>query len=452
MKAATIIIICGVILITFQNWISKTKFSVGWDNFHATMTPIYLGVIFAFVLCPIYNSIVKKLYKKMLSNREAKLTNSTETQQLDENGEMIGVSGDEKRKILTFSRVVASTACMIILCGVVGMMIYFVVPQVITSLIELVNTLPQRLTTLASWLETNVPKFPQLSKWVENLANAGAKEIIDWIKANTLYNGATDVAVMISAGVFNAIKYIANVFIGMLVMIYLLNYKEKLFAICRKGIAAMCGQKKQEALYEFSDIVNETFIGFIVGRVIDSFIIGVLNFIIMILIGMPFAPMISVIVGVTNIIPFFGPFIGAVPSVLILMLEDPIQALWFIVIVLAIQQLDGNVIGPKIVGSAIGISSFWVLIAVLIGGGLFGFMGMAFGVPVFAVIYRYIDKIAVNTLKKKEKDVNTNDYLNFDPFGIEVNDIELEKASKKKDGWLSKMTSKGRNSDNNKDK
>jgi predicted PurR-regulated permease PerM len=217
----------------------------------------------------------------------------------------------------------------------------------------------------------------------------------------------------------------------MLIMVYLLNYKERLFAITRKLVNATCSQNRKARLYEFASVVNETFIGFIVGRIIDSFIIGVLTFIVLKICAIPFALMISVIVGITNVIPFFGPFIGAIPSVFILMLERPIEALYFIIIIVIIQQIDGNIIGPRIVGNAIGISSFWVLVSVLVGGGLFGFAGMALGVPVFAVIYRYIDKLTMSSLKRKEKDTSTAYYFSLEPYGLEDDEVELEPSKKK---------------------
>ena len=150
----------------------------------------------------------------------------------------------------------------------------------------------------------------------------------------------------------------------------------------------------------------------------------------------PFALMISVIVGITNIIPFFGPFIGAIPSIFILMLEQPIDALYFIIIIIVIQQIDGNIIGPKIVGNALGISSFWVLLSVLVGGGLFGFPGMALGVPVFAVVYRYVDKITMNSLKRKEKRTDTAYYFSLEPYGLEDDEMDLEPELKKESPLL----------------
>jgi predicted PurR-regulated permease PerM len=266
---------------------------------------------------------------------------------------------------------------------------------------------------------------------VDNIANAGNSEILTWVQKYILSGDAVSIATMISNGVMTAVSYVANAFVGLLIMVYLLNYKERLFAIMRKIVNATCGQKRKAALYEFASIVNETFIGFIVGRIIDSFIIGVLTFIVLTVCKIPFALMISVIVGITNVIPFFGPFIGAIPSVFILMLERPIYAFYFVIIILIIQQIDGNIIGPKIVGNAIGISSFWVLISVLVGGGLFGFAGMALGVPVFAVIYRYIDKITTARLKHKEKDTTTAYYFSLEPYGLEDDEVDLEPDRKK---------------------
>ena len=236
--------------------------------------------------------------------------------------------------------------------------------------------------------------------------------------------------------------------IGLLIMVYLLNYKERLFAIMRKLVNATCSTKRKARLYEFAGIVNETFIGFIVGRIIDSFIIGVLTFVVMKICAIPFALMISIIVGITNVIPFFGPFIGAIPSVFILMLEEPIDALYFIIIIIVIQQVDGNIIGPKIVGNAIGISSFWVLISVLIGGGLFGFPGMALGVPVFAVVYRYIDKITMASLRRKDKNVNTSYYFSLDPYGIKDDEVDLDPDPKKQSTVFDKFRKNKKDEDN----
>ncbi|MBR2675177.1 MAG: AI-2E family transporter [Mogibacterium sp.] len=442
-KAAITILICGGLLILFHNWISGNRISLGFETINKTLAPVYIGVVFAFILCPVYNACVKYAYSRMLNSASGKGT-SVGAMVVTGSHESYEATRDERRRMLTAARVFATLVSVVLVVGLFGLLIYFVVPQLVQNGIGLANTLPQRLAAFSEWLALHFSKFPQLSKWVDDVANAGTNDIIKWFQEHILSGNAVSIASMISSGVVTAITYVANIFVGLLIMVYLLNYKERLFAIIRKFIAATCGQKRQDRLYEFADVVNETFIGFIVGRIIDSFIIGVLTYIVMKICGISFPLMISVIIGVTNIIPFFGPFIGAIPSIFLLLLERPIEAFYFLIIIVLIQQIDGNVIGPKIVGNAIGISSFWVLIAVLIGGGLFGFYGMALGVPVFAVIYRYVDKLTTRSLKNKNKDSETNDYFSLDVYGIEDKEISLN-SEKKKEESLFKRLRKGNN-------
>ena len=429
-KAAFLILVCGGLLIIFNSWITRNRISIGFENINKTLAPIYIGGILAFILCPVYNACVKWCYAHMLAGAKKKGF-SMGAMLVHEEGEL-EVDKKERRSILSAARAIATLVCAIVVVGVTGLFIYFVVPQVVASAVNLVNTMPQRLSAFSSWCHVHLSHFPFIAVWVDNLANAENSEIMQWVQEHILSGNAASIASMVSNGVIMAVKYVANAFIGLLIMIYLLNYKERLFAITRKMINATCSQKRKVSLYEFAEIVNETFIGFIVGRIIDSFIIGVLTYIVLKICAIPFALMLSVIVGVTNVIPFFGPFIGAIPSVFILLLDNPIDALYFIVIVIVIQQLDGNVIGPKIVGNAIGISSFWVLISVLVGGGLFGFPGMALGVPVFAVFYRYVDKLMVNSLKRKEKNTNTSYYFSLEPYGLDDDEVELEPDSDEK--------------------
>ena len=436
-KAALLILICGALLIVFSSWISKNRISIGFENINKTLAPFYIGGIFAFILCPVYNACVKWCYAHMLAGAKRKGF-SVGAMVMHDDGDL-EVDKHERTNILRAARVVASFVCVAIVVGIVGLFIYFVVPQVVASGISLINTMPQRLLIFSDWCNTHLSHFPFIATWVDNLAHAENTEVIEWIQEHILSGNAASIAAMVSNGVVQAVKYVANAFIGLLIMVYLLNYKEKLFAIVRKIVNATCSQKRKASLYEFAGIVNETFIGFIVGRIIDSFIIGVLTFIVLKICAIPFAIMISLIVGVTNVIPFFGPFIGAIPSVFILMLEDPIEALYFIIIIVVIQQIDGNIIGPKIVGNAIGISSFWVLVSVLIGGGLFGFAGMALGVPVFAVIYRYVNKMTVASLKSKEKHTNTSYYYVLEQYGLEDDEVDLDPDKGKQSSLLTRF-------------
>ncbi|MBR2705675.1 MAG: AI-2E family transporter [Mogibacterium sp.] len=437
-KAGVVLVLCGAVLIVFHDWISRNQFSVGYEKINSTLAPVYIGIILAFILCPVYNACVKYLYAKMVESAQRPGFSVGATLVHDDR-RALTVDSEERCKLFKAARAFASAVCIVLVVGLSGLLVYFVVPQLVQTIIELVNTLPQRLNSLSAWLEVHVSHFPVLARWVNNVANAGASDIIKWAQEHILDGNAMNIANMISSGVTTAVKYVLNAVIGLLIMIYLLNYKEKLFAICRKIVAATCGQKRRDRLYEFAGIVNETFIGFIVGRIIDSFIIGVLTYIVLKIADIPFALMISVIVGVTNIIPFFGPFIGAVPSIILLLTEDPMDALYFAIIILIIQQIDGNIIGPKVMGNAIGISSFWVLIAVLVGGGLFGFGGMVLGVPVFAVIYRYIDKLTIRQLKQREKPTATSDYVSLEAYGIDEKEIAADPVQKKSEPVIRKI-------------
>ena len=202
-----------------------------------------------------------------------------------------------------------------------------------------------------------------------------------------------------------------NIILGIIISVYLLMDKEKFFALGKKVVTSLLNEKHTTIVLDLANRTNLTFGRFIGGKIVDSAIIGVLTFIILAIFKMPYVLLISVIIGVTNIIPFFGPFIGAIPSAIIILFVSPIQALWFLVIILVIQQVDGNIIGPKILGDSIGISAFWILFSILVAGKLFGLVGMIIGVPMFALIYSVIKDIIEARLRYKGLPTETEKYL-----------------------------------------
>ena len=214
----------------------------------------------------------------------------------------------------------------------------------------------------------------------------------------------------------NTLKIIAssiwNIVLGIIISVYLLIDKENFFAINRKIICALFSTKTANRIFELTYRSNETFGKFLSGKIIDSAIIGVLSFVVFSIFKMPYTLLISVIVGVTNIIPFFGPFIGAIPAFIIILFVSPSKALVFLVLIFIIQQLDGNVIGPKILGDSIGISAFWILFAILVAGKFLGLVGMIIGVPLFAIFYSIIKEEIEYKLKMKELPTETKDYMN----------------------------------------
>ena len=216
-----------------------------------------------------------------------------------------------------------------------------------------------------------------------------------------------------SASLLGLVKILFNLIIGIILSIYVLSSKEVFAAQSKKIIYALLEQKKANQLIKDFRSVNKTFGGYISAKLLDSLIIGILCFIGISILRMPYTVLIAVIVGVTNIIPFFGPYIGAIPSIILILMVDPIKALYFTIFVLILQQFDGNILGPKLLGDSTGLSSFWVVTSITLFGGYFGIIGMAIGVPVFAVIYAGLRRWITGMLTAKKLATNTNDYLNL---------------------------------------
>ena len=270
--------------------------------------------------------------------------------------------------------VLLSYLLAILLLGFLGRM---VIPQLMQSIMALVNNVPiylDQLNELVAKAGMDTTEMEQLMGSYEELVKKAAAMVSSLLPTLLGYG------VAIGSGVINA-------FTAVIASIYMLLSKEKLVIQMRKVVVAFAPRKYSSHILEVCSNDNGVFSGFINGKLIDSAIIGVICFVVTSLLKMPFALLISVIVGVTNIIPFFGPFIGAIPSIMILLIIDPWSALEFGIFVIILQQFDGNILGPKILGDSTGLPALWVLVAIIVGGGLFGFAGMIVGVPTFAVLY-----------------------------------------------------------------
>ncbi|MBQ7132547.1 MAG: AI-2E family transporter [Oscillospiraceae bacterium] len=229
-------------------------------------------------------------------------------------------------------------------------------------------------------------------------------------------NQLIDAAVNLGASAISFVLGVADALCGWLISVYLLFNKETLLAQMRKICYGFIPTKRCDRMLEIAYMFDRTIIDFISGKVVDSFIIGIMCFIGVSIMKMPFSVLISVIVGVTNVIPFFGPFIGAIPCILLLVLTDPIKAVWFAIFILILQQFDGNILGPKILGNKLGLPTFWTLFAILIGGGLFGFIGMILFIPIFAVCYKLFTETVRSRLAKKNLPCETSAYMS--PIGL----------------------------------
>ncbi len=298
--------------------------------------------------------------------------------------------------------------CTYITAGLISFIfLNFVLPQLLESIAGIVNNIPAPtdLNEYTNNLTRQLRNYFDLTTTQIDFINERIYEFTGWF-----IQLITDSIPVFLNSIMNFASSLWNIALGLIISVYLLVAKENLFALSNKIISALFSQKHTATILELGNRTNSIFGRFISGRILDSTIIGILTFIVLAIFDMPFTALIAFIVGVTNIIPFFGPFIGAIPSAIIILFESPIQALWFCLIILIIQQIDGNIIGPKIMGDSIGISSFWILFSILVAGNLFGIVGMIMGVPLFALIYSIAKDIIEFRIKQKGLPIDTDVY------------------------------------------
>lgn len=288
---------------------------------------------------------------------------------------------------------------------IIGLFVKFLLPQLIESIVGLVNDIPYYISNTTKFVNETIEKLnieDEYSKFImENFNNF----------VNYIIKFATNLIPALGGALANIASSIWNVVLGIIVSVYLLKDKEELCALSKKITYGLFPKSYADEIIILVDRSNSIFGKFFVGKIIDSLIIGLLTFFILTIFKMPYTVLVSVIVGITNIIPFFGPFIGAIPSFVIILFVSPVQALWFLLIIFFIQQLDGNVIGPKILGDSIGISAFWILFSILVTGKLLGIIGMIIGVPLFALLYSIVKDYIESKLRKKGLDIDTNYYM-----------------------------------------
>lgn len=302
--------------------------------------------------------------------------------------------------------------------AIIGVLLYLLasvlLPELYKSIFQLITNAELYYRTISGWIEHLLETNPALEQWVVTQLNTYYTDINTWLTKEVLPQAQTVMAAA-AGGVVGAISFLKNLLVGFIVSIYLLATKELCAAHARKVVYSLCPQDKVHWVLRGVHKVDDIFSGFVRGKLLDSLIIGILCFICCSILKFPYTPLVSVIVGITNIIPFFGPFLGAIPSTFLILLVSPMKALYFVIFVLALQQLDGNVIGPKILGDKTGLSSLWVIIAILIGGSFFGLPGMFFGVPVCACLYSAATFFVEVRLRKKDLPVDTAAYGKDEP-------------------------------------
>ncbi len=316
-------------------------------------------------------------------------------------------------------RTLSITVSMLVSLGLIAAIIGSIVPEIKTTLTNFIKSLPSYLNNLQDYVKDIAnylsEKNPDLAKLFDmefnniqdlllKYANKLEPMLEEMFSKGGLVSTVTDSAWSFLMGIKDCI-------LGIFVSIYLLYSKEKFIAQTKKIVHALFSEKTRNNILKIASKTNETLIQFFTGKALDSLIIGIIAFVGLELMGFQsYAVLLSIIIGVTNMIPFFGPIIGAVPCALLILLTSPEKTIWFIIFILLLQQFDGNILGPKILGNSLGLSPFWIMFSIFIGGGLFGFVGMVVFVPLFAVIYSIIREIIENRLRNKELPVSTDAY------------------------------------------
>lgn len=368
----------GVIYFLFNG--SILKYNV--KKIIKILMPIIDGLIIAYLLAPLVNIIEKKLLFPLYENTKIEID----------------------KKLMNRTRIYSISLTFLLVISLLYSFIQFVIPQVYESIVSIVGQLPTYYNNLITDLDTLFRQNPEMEAYVVNLFNRFSNLNQDLLK------GINSVVQTLSQSVISLFREVLNLVVGFIISIYLLFSKERFIAQSKKIIYACFERHTANSIISDFKMINRTFGGFISGKILDSIIIGILCYICINIIGTPYSLLISVIVGVTNIIPYFGPFIGAIPSAILILMVDPIQCLYFVIFIFILQQFDGNILGPKILGNSIGISAFWIIFSVTVFGGLLGVLGMVIGVPVFAVIYNLFNRYIRKRLKRKGYPVETESY------------------------------------------
>ena len=380
-----------LLIINLDDIFSGIMFMLG------VLKPVIYGMIIAYLLNPL-----TKMYYRLLSKGYEKKGRSP---------------SDKTVRIME-----SMTIVFALLTGVliIAILCWLVIPKLITTVISLIETVPSQANDYYNYITEKIQSNKyiasrmqdtvlQATKYMDNIMN---NDLFPWLKSELLPN-LNIYAKQFANGVMSFVNVLYNLFIGIIVAIYLLKGKRVFAAQAKKITYGVCRKKTADTIIHYVRISNNMFSGFISGKIVDSTMIGIICFVLMTVFRLPYALLVSVIVGVTNVIPVFGPYIGAIPSALLILLVSPVQALYFIILVAILQQVDGNIIGPAILGESTGLSAFWVLFSILFFGGFWGIAGMLVGCPLFAVIYTIAKDFINYCLEKRKLSTDTQTYVNL---------------------------------------
>ena len=363
------------------------------------LAPILYGLVIAYLLNPVMKFLEEKVILGFICKK---------------------LQYKPSEKVEEIIRLVSVILSLLFMVACIYGLLALLVPQLVNSIINLTNSFPRYVTTIRQYLMRLFQDDPELEATAIQMVEKVMTSLENWIN-NSFLPKFNEIIASFSSQILDFLSVIKNFLIGSIISIYFLNGKEGFIARGKRILYAAVGEPAMaNSILRDLRYVNRTFGGFFLGKIIDSAIIGVICYVCTSILKIPYALLVSVIVGITNIIPFFGPFIGAVPCALLIFLVSPLKCLYFIIFIIVLQQVDGNLIGPKILSNSTGLSSFMVVVAILVGGGLFGFIGLIIGVPLFAVICQLTSNLINSRLKKKKLPENVEEYMDMDHIDPET--------------------------------
>lgn len=393
-SAFLVVILCAIlfffVIFSYSTWTGKVAHIV------SGLKSIIIGLVIAYLLNPIVDGLEKRLHKLVKNPKNEAKTNAA---------------------------VRAFCAIVVVIFAVViaGIMIYTILPQVVISVSSLIRNFPYYVDEITDLIKSN----RQLQAFLDNVLTNATEVISDWLNQNVLQNIQSYVT-LAASGVVSVITVLADVLVGLIISVYVLCSTRTFVGQGKKIVYALFNKRHAKMILDTMRKSNEIFGGFISGKLLDSLIVGVLCFLGLTALHMPYIALVSVIVGVTNVIPFFGPYIGMIPSTILIMLVDFKKGVIVLIFIIILQQVDGNVIGPKILGKSTGLSAFWVVFSVMFFGKIWGVIGMLIGVPVFGVIYYILDTFVNFQLGRRALPVDTAEYKNLDYFAEDGTRVTLD--------------------------
>ena len=368
----------------------------GIDLVIAILMPVIYGLLISYVLWPLVRIFETKFFGKIL--KKMKVTPTA-----------------KGKKAIRLTCVLAT---LFLFLFAIYLLLALLIPQVANSIASIVENFPRYIDNIQEWISSTLKNNPDMENTVNNLISTYSEKAEEWLSQD-LMPQMNSIIRELSSGLVGFITFIKNVILGIIVSIYMLYGKENLIANAKKGVYALFSTRRANQIIKDCQYIDATFGKYIIGMMLDSLNIAVWCYVGLLILQMPYAILISVVVGVTNFIPFFGPYLGAIPSAVLIFMVNPIQALYFIIFIFVLQQIDGNFIAPRILGDSTGMSSLMVLVAIMVGGGLFGIPGMLIGVPVCAVLCTAVRHFMERRLADKNLPTDQEFYNGLDQINEE---------------------------------